>query len=313
MEPRIVLSTEKLRKQYGDLVAVSDLSLQIPEGGVFGLLGPNGAGKSTVINMICGWIPPTSGRLCLHGQPVRFGDQSVRNKTGICPQQLVLWKKLTCFEQLVHIAEMYGIPSRIARQRAGQLLQDMGLEDKKNHLAGNLSGGMQRKLNLILALMHDPEIIVLDEPDAGLDPQSKILIRDYIRTLAQKRTVILTTHNMDEAERICQYVAIMDHGQLLEMDTTERLKKKNSDLNVLEIELNDEISVNTALALLQRSELKINKVNHHLFLSGNKLFEQLPEMIQLLRNNSVETGEIKFRERSLEDIFIQLTGKRLRE
>ena len=313
MSNNIVLRTESLRKEFGNLVAVNDLSLEVHEGEIFGFLGPNGAGKSTSINMMCGLLQPTSGSLFLKGQKVAGGDKSLRTKVGVCPQHLVLWTKLTCKEQLIHIAEMYGVKSSTAKQRADKLLSDMGLEAKKNKLAGTLSGGMQRRMNIILALMHDPEIIVLDEPEAGLDPQSRILVRDYIKSLAKNKTVILTTHNMDEAERVCNHVAIIDHGTLLALDTIENLKKKNRAENILEIEFENENCAVNAQKDLNKFEIKMNLVNNHLLITDNTIFDKLPEILKTLKDDSLKVCEIKLRENSLEDIFINLTGRRLRE
>lgn len=313
MADNIVLRTENLRKEFGSLVAVDNLSLEVKEGEIFGFLGPNGAGKSTSINMMCGLLQPTSGNLFLKGQKVTGGDKSLRTKVGVCPQQIVLWSKLTCSEQLLHIAQMYGVKNSIARQRADKLLSEMGLENKKNKLAGTLSGGMQRRMNIILALMHDPEIIVLDEPEAGLDPQSRILVRYYIKSLAKNKTVILTTHNMDEAERVCNNIAIIDHGKMLEMDTIENLKKKNRNENILEIEFENEEFSKKAVLILEKFQIKINAVNSHIIISCETIFELLPEILKTLKDNSLKISEIKLRENSLEDIFINLTGRRLRE
>lgn len=313
MSNNIVLRTESLRKEFGNLVAVNDLSLEVHEGEIFGFLGPNGAGKSTSINMMCGLLKPSSGSLFIKNKKVSGGDKSLRTKVGVCPQHLVLWTKLTCKEQLIHIAEMYGVKSSIARQRADKLLTDMGLDAKKNKLAGTLSGGMQRRMNIILALMHDPEIIVLDEPEAGLDPQSRILVRDYIKSLAKNKTVILTTHNMDEAERVCNHVAIIDHGTLLALDTIENLKKKNRAENILEIEFENENCASNAQKDLNKYEIKINLVNNHLLITDNTIFDKLPEILKTLKDDSLKVCEIKLRENSLEDIFINITGRRLRE
>lgn len=309
----IVLKTDNLRKTFGNLTAVNNLSLEVHEGEIFGFLGPNGAGKSTAINMMCGLLQPSSGSLFLKGQKVAGGDKSLRTKVGVCPQHLVLWTKLTCKEQLIHIAEMYGVKSGVASKRADKLLNEMGLDAKKNKLAGTLSGGMQRRMNIILALMHDPEIIVLDEPEAGLDPQSRILVRDYIKSLAKGKTVILTTHNMDEAERVCNHVAIIDRGELLVVDTIENLKKKNRAENVLEIEFESNLSAANAQNILKKFEIKINILNDHLIISDENIFDKLPEILKTLKDNSQKVCEIKLRENSLEDIFINLTGRRLRE
>ncbi|HEY4720425.1 MAG TPA: ABC transporter ATP-binding protein, partial [Anaerolineae bacterium] len=217
----IVLKTEGLTKRYGSLVAVQNLSLEIYAGEVFGFLGPNGAGKTTSINMICGLLKPDAGQVLIDGKPVNGGDAAVRSRVGVCPQDIVLWERLTCLEQLQFMGQMYELSGRDARRRAEQLLIDLDLVEKRNAQARTLSGGMQRRLNLAMALVHDPEIVVLDEPEAGLDPQSRVKVREYIQSLARKKTVILTTHNMDEADRVADRIAIIDHGQLLVLDTPQ--------------------------------------------------------------------------------------------
>ena len=236
MSPEIVLQTENLTKRYGALVAVQDLSLEIRRGEVFGFLGPNGAGKTTSINMMCGLLKPDSGQVLLNGRPLRDGDS--RLQVGVCPQQVVLWERLTCLEQLQFIGQMYGLSAALARQRGRQLLGEMDLVEKANQQARQLSGGMQRRLNLAMALVHDPQIVILDEPEAGLDPQSRVRVREYIRSLAHRKTVILTTHNMDEADRLSDRVAIIDQGRLLVLDTPQALKTRLGEGDVLELSLN---------------------------------------------------------------------------
>jgi len=214
-----VLQTQSLTKHYGSLTAVQDLSLEVNEGEVFGLLGPNGAGKITSISMMCGLLRPDSGQVVIHGKPITDGDADVRTRVGVCPQNIVLWGQLTCLEQMVFIGEMYGMKRKSVAQRSEQLLKELDLTEKRDQRARTLSGGMQRRLNLAMALVHDPEILVLDEPEAGLDPQSRVLVREYVKSLARRKTIILTTHNMDEAERMADRVAIIDHGKLLTLDT----------------------------------------------------------------------------------------------
>ena len=222
----IVLQTEGLTKRYGSLVAVQDLSLQVDEGEVFGFLGPNGAGKTTSINMMCGLLKPDAGHVVVHGAPIAGGRAEVRARVGVCPQDIVIWERLTCLEQLQFVGQMYGLAGREALRRSGQLLDELDLAEKRNRQAHTLSGGMKRRLNLALALVHDPDIAVLDEPEAGLDPQSRVKVREYVRSLACKKTVILTTHNMDEADRVADRIAIIDHGKLLVLDTPAALKQR---------------------------------------------------------------------------------------
>jgi ABC-2 type transport system ATP-binding protein len=316
--PTTVLQTEHLTKRYGALTAVDDLSLEVHEGEIFGFLGPNGAGKTTSINLMCGLLRPDAGRVLIHGQAVHGGAPGVRARVGVCPQETILWEKLTGLEQLEFIGGLYGVPPRSARQRGGALLEALGLSGKANQLAGKLSGGMKRRLNLALALVHDPEILVLDEPEAGLDPQSRVLVREYIRSLARRKTVILTTHNMDEAERLADRVAIIDHGQLLVVDTPEALKRTAGEGDVLELDFEEDSpgSVSTsrsASAIAARIFADVTTVDHTLTVRGRGLIERLPELLQALRSAGVGTSHVRLRANSLEDVFISLTGRRLRE
>ena len=313
----IVLQTENLTKRYGSLTAVKELNLEIQRGEIFGLLGPNGAGKTTSINLMCGLLKPDAGRVYIHGKAVNGGDAEVRSRVGVCPQNTILWGKLTPLEQLEFIGEMYGVGRKDARRRGQELLEIMGLAEKRNRLASTLSGGMGRRLNIILALVHDPDILVLDEPEAGLDPQSRVLVREYIREWAalRDRTVILTTHNMDEADRMASRVAIIDHGQLLVLDTPEALKRQVGEGDVLEIDLDGalglplEKGLNAVLKLAPQTTL----VGRTLVVRAKAAVDLLTPITETLRSVGFQPGEIRLRENTLEDVFIALTGRRLRE
>ncbi|HEX9935262.1 MAG TPA: ABC transporter ATP-binding protein [bacterium] len=311
--PQLVLKTEGLFKRYGNVTAVDGLDLSVYKGEVFGLLGPNGAGKSTTIHMVCGLLNPDGGKLQLFGRAVRSGDGPLRSRIGVCPQEIVLWSKLTCLEQLTFMAALYNVPEKAARHRALELVRDLGLYENRNQLASALSGGMQRRLNLMLALVHDPELVVLDEPEAGLDPQSRVLVREYIRSLARKKTVLFTTHNMDEAERVCDRVAIIDRGKLLRLDTPERLKQTSGNGGVLEIQTCESDRLNEAVASLAQAGFEVKRLEDTLVVRGRNVAASLPQVLERLRNCGVSATEVKLRENSLEDAFIALTGRRLRE
>ncbi len=311
----VVLQTEVLTKRYGDLTAVNNLTLEVHEGEVFGFLGPNGAGKTTSINMMCGLLKPDSGQVIVHGAPITGGDADVRARVGVCPQEIVLWKRLTCIEQLQFVGEMYGMKGRDARRNGEQLLQELDLTDKRNKQADTLSGGMKRRLNVAMALVHEPEIVVLDEPEAGLDPQSRIKVREYIHSLARKKTVILTTHNMDEAERVADRIAIIDHGELLVLDTPDALKRSVGEGDVVEISLSQAEDGQKALAALafltEKAEVRV--VHNALTVHALNAVGMLPAILEALAEADVECGDVRLRENTLEDVFIQLTGRRLRE
>jgi ABC-2 type transport system ATP-binding protein len=312
MSANIVLETRLLTKKYGKLTAVDGLSLEVQSGEILGFLGPNGAGKTTSINMMCGLLKPDSGQVYIHGRPVQGGDMETRTRVGVCPQDTIVWDKLTCLEQLEFIGEMYNIPRRQAQKRGRELLELLGLGTRAKELGSRLSGGMRRRLNLALALVHDPEILVLDEPEAGLDPQSRVLVREYIRSLARKKTVILTTHNMDEAERLSDRVAIIDHGKLLVVDTPAALKQTVGQGDVLELETGDYSKVD-ASSVLHRHNLEVNASDHTLTIRGRGVVRRLSEILESLEATGIKIYEVRLRANTLEDVFLSLTGRRLRE
>lgn len=314
--PDVVLRADGLTRRYGPLTAVDNLTLEVYEGEVFGLLGPNGAGKTTSISMMCGLLKPDAGRVTVHGVPIRGGDTDVRARVGVCPQEVVLWDRLTCIEQLQFIGQMYGLTGRQARRRGEHLLDELDLLEKCNKRARTLSGGMRRRLNLAMALVHDPDILVLDEAEAGLDPQSRVRVREYIRSLARRKTVILTTHNMDEAERVADRVGIIDHGHLLVLDTPEALKRSVGEGDVLEIRLDGQPDDGeTALAALAHlaNRVALNVAHGTLTVRALNVVRLLPTILESLNGIGLECSDVRLRESTLEDVFIHLTGRRLRE
>ncbi len=197
------------------------LNIGIKKGEVFGFLGPNGAGKTTSIKMMVGLLRPTSGNVLIDGKEV----QNIEKGTiGICPQELMLWENLTCKESLNLMADMYEVPKNIRDPRVQKLLDDLFLTEKADTMVSKLSGGMKRRLNLALAVVHEPEVVVLDEPSEGLDPQSRRVLWNYIRSMRDEegKTVILTTHIMDEADQLSDRIAIIDHGKLIRLDTPRK-------------------------------------------------------------------------------------------
>jgi len=311
-----VLEIRDLVRYYGDLLAVDHLSLRINKGEVFGFLGPNGAGKTTAIQMMCGLLKPTSGEVFINGEKIHStGSRQIRARVGVCPQNIIIWNKLTCFEQLVFVARMYDVPRKTARTRADLLLNKMDLLEKRNKLAYTLSGGMKRRMNVILAIVHDPEIVVFDEPEVGLDPQSRIMVREFIQKTARGKTVIFTTHNMDEAERVAERVAIIDSGKLLKLDTPENLKKSIGEGDVLELQLTAENDnrIDRAAKELSAKGLTVKREEHNFHIRSMNLIPKIHMIYQILEKESITVNEMKIRENTLEDVFIHLTGRRLRQ
>jgi ABC-2 type transport system ATP-binding protein len=311
----VMLSLRGLRKSYGDLVAVRDLSLDILQGEVFGFLGPNGAGKTTTIKMICGLLQADAGEIMIEGRSLKEDYRACKRRMGLCPENLVIWENLTCLEQLTFLGQQYDLGRKAARARAAQLLDDFHLTDRSHKLAKTLSGGMKRRLNLALALVHDPEITILDEPQAGLDPQSRILVREYIRSLAKHKTVVLTTHDMDEVDRLADRVGIIDHGELLVLDTPKNLKSRQGAGEILEIQFADDPEAKL-LALWPTLPASLQQgiyAEGRLRMADLETVDVLPTLLEAFQAAQIEVLDITIRKRTLEDVFIDLTGRRLRE
>jgi ABC-2 type transport system ATP-binding protein len=206
-----LLDIDDVTHRHGALEALRGVSLRVHPGEVVGLLGPNGAGKSTLLALVCGLLPLQVGRIT-----VAEGREPLLHM-GFCPQEDRLWPDLTCFEQLTLVATLYDLPRSVARERAASLLAELGLEDKRDAVAGTLSGGMRRRLSLAMALIHDPALLILDEADAGLDPSSRVELRDYLKDLARKRGkgILFATHSLDEVERIADRIVILDRGRVV--------------------------------------------------------------------------------------------------
>jgi len=311
---KVVISVKNLKKRFGDFTAVNDISFDIYKGEIFGFLGPNGAGKTTTINMVCGLSPTTEGEVLINGKKIK--DQSdIKTNIGICPQENIHWQKLTCKEQLKFMGKMYGLNGNKVNERAAELLELMGLTEKSNVYASKLSGGMKRRLNICLALIHDPEILVLDEPEAGLDPQSRILVRDFIKSLAKEKTIILTTHNMDEADRLSDRVAIIDHGKLLLLDSPENLKKSIGEGDVLEINLesNSENKISELKSGLNNLYDHVIITDSTLTIKSKNLIASISKISKIIEQHGYTVKAMTMRENTLEDVFIHLTGRRLRQ
>lgn len=308
-----VIRLNLLSKSFRDLKAVNALNLEIKPNEILGLLGPNGAGKTTTIRMICGILKPTAGEVLIHNLPWNKAPE-LRKKIGYAPQENVFWPKLTCLEQLFFIGKMYDLSSSQSKSNSENLLKKLGLEEKSNAQASTLSGGMKRRLSLALALVHDPEILILDEPEAGLDPQSRLLVREYIRGLASQKTIILSTHNMDEADRLSDRIAIIDRGELLMTDSPENLKRTIGKGDILELETDtiyeDVLVVLKANLESQGLDLKVHEGS--LLIQGMDLIGKIPQISEILQKVKLKTLRMTLRENSLEDVFIHLTGRRLR-
>lgn len=230
------ITIDNLVKKYGEITAVDRLSLEIRSEESFGLLGPNGAGKTTTINILCGLVKPTSGTVKVAGYNVQKDAQRIHQMIGVCPQDTAITAYLTGRENAELFGKLYGMPKQEIKSRVDELLKKLGLIDDANRRAGNYSGGMKRRLNLIMALVHDPEILFLDEPTVGMDPQSRLAVWDFIGEVKKRgKTILLTTHYMEEAEQMCDRVGIIDHGKLIALGAPKQLNEKFREKNLEDV------------------------------------------------------------------------------
>ena len=286
-----------VRRSFGDIVAVNGLSLEVRQGEIFGLLGPNGAGKTTTISMVCGLLRADSGEIRINGDSLQTNPRGAASRIGHCPQELTIWEMLTCLEQLEFLGQQYGLTWKAARSRAHELLATFGLQEKARRLAKTLSGGMKRRLNIALGLVHDPEVLILDEPQAGLDPQSRIMVREQIRSLAGSKTVILTTHDMDEVDRVADRIAIIDRGELLVLDTPEGLKSHCGPAEVLEFQVTGEPSLEPDhfLGVVPEGTLSILEGSGTIRVVAEGALDLLPLLLERIRAGGVEVSDVALR------------------
>ncbi len=226
MNPEIILKTEGLTKKYDNKPVVDHVSIEIHKGEVFGLLGPNGAGKSTTMNMICSLLKPTSGAIEIFGMDVKKQGKKIKGKIGYIPQELAIHGNLKAWENVELFTALYNIKGKELKQAVDESLEFVELQEKRNSLAKNFSGGMKRRLNIACALGHKPELLIFDEPTVGIDPQSRNFIMERIKYAnEQGTTVIYTSHYMEEVEALCTRIAIMDNGKIIACGTKEELKQ----------------------------------------------------------------------------------------
>ncbi len=227
---------EHLAKKYQDATALDDLTLQVGQGEFFGLLGPNGAGKTTTLNILCGLLKPTGGKATVCGYDTQKENVNVKELIGVCIQETAVYPYLTGAENVDLFGNLHTMNKDTLKSRRNMLLNKMGLTDDAKRKADKYSGGMKRRLSLILALIHDPQVAFLDEPTVAMDPQSRRAVWSFLKDLkAQGKTIILTTHNMEEAEELCDRVGIIDHGKLIALDTPEDLIQKHGVKNLEEV------------------------------------------------------------------------------
>jgi len=306
------LEAESLGKVYGKKVVLHNFTLKVKKGSIFGLLGPNGAGKSTFIRIVSGLEKQDSGELSLLG--AKAGKES-RRQLGIAPQENSIYPLLTCMENLTYFGSLYGVTGKTAKERAANLLEELGLTEKKNVIAEYLSGGMKRRLSLACALMHQPKIIMLDEPTTGLDPATRIKMWETVRRIVRETgaTLILTTHYMEEAEALCGRIAFVNGGQVVAEGTPNELKKRaGKEIGKLSTVPGNAEKVIGIIKGISGID-SVTETEHGVVVESRSIAERLPEIARALEKNGETVVEMSVSKPSLEDVFLKMTGLKLRE
>jgi len=300
----IVLEAKNLEKKFSDVLAVNKINFKVKEGEVFGFLGPNGAGKTTTMKMIQCVSPKTGGDLRVFGLDVNQYPKEIKQVMGVVPQMDNLDPDFTVIGNLIQFSRYFDISLEEAKKRANELIDYVQLNDKKDSSVDKLSGGMKRRLVLARAMINNPKLLILDEPTTGLDPQARHLIWEKLKDLSSKGiTVIITTHYMEEAARLCDRLVIMDNGEILVEGTPKDLVKKYVGEHIVEAENNPEIKT-----CLEKNNIKYEIANESVEIYN----ENVSDITNLILKECVDSG-VTARPATLEDVFLKLTGRKLRE
>jgi ABC-2 type transport system ATP-binding protein len=306
---RIAIQTSGLTRSFGDLIAVDGIDLKVERGELFSLLGPNGAGKTTAIRMLCCLLRPTGGTATVMGHDVLTDSLPVKRVIDISPQETAIAEHLNARENLNLIAGLYGIAQEETNRRSEELLEMMGLTDRAGDRVKKFSGGMKRRLSIAMALISDPEVLFLDEPTLGLDPQSRRAIWEHIEAMKGEKTILLTTHYLEEADALADRIAIIDEGKIVALGTAAELKESTLDAPVMVIE--PAIADDAAIDALSHKYGTVRRVEGGVEIEAPDL--NLYDLQDTLREMGIEAQSTYRKRISLDDVFLHYTGKQLRE
>src|SRR5579863_3564529 len=308
-----MIEVQQLRKSYGDLTAVDGLSFTAQPGEIFGLLGPNGAGKTTTISCISGLLTPTAGQIRVMGHDVVLDGQAARRALGVVPQEIALYEELSALENLAYWGGAQGMRNPLLRERIHNVLELTGLQDRAREPVKRFSGGMKRRLNLACSIVHMPKVLLLDEPTAGVDPQSRMRLLELVRAEALAGTCVLyTTHYMEEAEALCDRLAIVDHGKIIAAGTLAELRAMQGGQNLLRLSGSFSTAARGAVEGLDHIDI-LQADGGTMLLSLVDAPRKLPAIFAALEACGGEVRDTTLTQPSLESLFLKLTGKELRE
>lgn len=309
-----VIEIKNLVKKYEDTVAVDNINFNIEEGEIYGILGPNGAGKSTTISIICSLLNPTTGEVKVLGEDIRKNSSKVKKQLGLVPQSIAIYRDFTAYENIKFFGELYGLRGKKLKESIDNALEFTGLLEMKNKKAKEFSGGMLRRLNIACAIIHNPKILIMDEPTVGIDAQSRNHIIQSVKNLNKKGvTIVYTTHYMEEAEALCSKIAIIDQGKIIVEGSKEELKDMVSDKSTLNIGLEDiyKVNIETLKNIEGVLDIVINEDN--LIISSSKEVNNLDKIIKVVLDQGGKIIDLGFKEITLETVFLSLTGKKIRD
>jgi ABC-2 type transport system ATP-binding protein len=309
-----MLQIQNLAKSYGEIRAVDGVSFSVNSGRIFGLLGPNGAGKTTTIAMVCGLVPPAAGSITVDGLDIKTQPAAVKRRLGVVPQEVALYEDLTARENLDFWGGIYGLRGKALAARRDELLTLVGLADRAHEPLRNFSGGMKRRLNLALGLVHGPKLILLDEPTVGIDPQARINVLDVVRGLARDGAAVLyTTHYLEEAENLCDELAIMDHGKIHAQGSIDALKSELGEGSVIVIQ--GGFSKEDAAVVVERcDDLRPLEIDDgRALLNAPRGRTGVGAALETLYQSGLQLTDVTVKEPNLEDLFLKLTGRELRD
>jgi len=307
----VVITTNRLRRQFGDTVAVDDLTLEVGQGEVFGLLGHNGAGKTTTVRLLNGVLTPHGGTLSVLGLSPLDDGPALRQKTGVLTETPSLYEQLNARENLNIFADLYSIPKQNVKDRITDMLTTFDLQTRADEKVGGYSKGMKQRLALARAFLHDPELLFLDEPTAGLDPVAAKQVNDLILHLSRvdKRTVLLATHNLHDAQRLCDRVAVLEHGRIVAIGTPNELTHQAADNLTVDIEVdNGQVQQTSSILQLISEEFKLSHDKSVITVSGMPR-EAIPDILSKLINDGVRVYRVMPHEPTLEDVYFALHRK----
>jgi len=309
-EPAI--KVEGLTKYFDDLLAVDHISFEVESGEFFGFLGPNGAGKTSTIRMLTNLLTPSEGRATILGMPVNPKAIKVRERMGVVPELANVFAELTCLDNLLFTAEIYGLPRRERKERARELLSQFGLEDKTKIKAENLSLGLKRRLSIAMGFIHDPEVLFLDEPTSGLDVHSAAAIRDILLDLNRAgKTMFYTTHNMYEANELCSRIAVIDKGKIIAIDTPDKLKMIVDRSYSVEVSFDPQLPVEEEEALRSLRGVETVKINgSSVRFTTSEPPAVLDSVYDYARKRDLRIISINTKGPSLQDVFLEITEAR---